>query len=274
MKFLLLLILFFEIIQTNSEKNSTNKRRDEALQIFSSEIYNNKRIIYNFNNQKYLSKFLIDNNETRKKESIKNLTLFDKFENENFIENLKSTSQFKKKSSFQESFESISKLRNMQNEFEILNFSNPFKAQSNFPKINHQNMIYTICGSFLCLDLGGNCIEIDKCNCIPGFINNDDNSIFKCSYPQYDAKIAFFFEFFIGFGSGHFYVKRYFFGILKFGVYFFLYLFAIILHFLLQNKKQEEDHDEYIPTIGNPYYRFARIVFMCSCFYLYNLANY
>jgi hypothetical protein len=133
-------------------------------------------------------------------------------------------------------------------------------------KISYEHMNFTLCGSAICNDAGGVCMGIDKCECLTGYLDQKDNSIFKCSYKQYDAKIAFFLEFFVGFGSGHFYVKRYFNGMLKFCIYLFLYLFAVVIN-LFFHYKRNENKEEIMIASENPYCRFARIMFMCSCFF-------
>lgn len=133
-------------------------------------------------------------------------------------------------------------------------------------KIFYEEMNFTLCGSSICNDAGGLCLGIDKCECAEGYLNPKDNSIFKCTYKQYDAKIAFFLEFFLGFGSGHFYVKRYFNGMLKFCVYSFLYLFTVVINLYMHYKRNENDLEDMI-SAESPYCRFARIMFMCSCFF-------
>jgi hypothetical protein len=136
-------------------------------------------------------------------------------------------------------------------------------------KIFYEEMNFTLCGSSICNDAGGLCLGTDNCKCFSGYLDPKDNSIFKCTYLQYDAKIAFFLEFFVGFGCGHLYLKRYFNGMLKLCVYLFLYLFAVVIYiYYLHYKKTENDQeDEVMIASENPYFRFARIMFMCSCFF-------
>lgn len=146
------------------------------------------------------------------------------------------------------------------------NHSSNTDIDNQMDKIFYEEMNFTLCGSAICYDAGGICHGIDNCECAPGYLNPKDNSIFKCTYKQYDAKIAFFLEFFVGFGTGHFYVKRYFNGMLKFCVYLFLYLFSVVIYLFFNNKRNENDQEVMVAT-ENPYFRFARIMFMCSCFF-------
>ena len=56
----------------------------------------------------------------------------------------------------------------------------------------------------------GQCNE-DKtqCECDNGFISYPVDSYPQCSYPQKRQLVAFLYEFFLGFGAGHFYCERY-----------------------------------------------------------------
>lgn len=140
------------------------------------------------------------------------------------------------------------------------------QEKSDIRNITYDHMNFTICGSSICNNAGGVCIGIDDCKCLEGYLDPKDNSIFKCTYKQYDAKIAFFFEFFIGFGSGHFYVKRYYNGMIKFCVYLFLYLSTVFVN-VFSHFKKDESQQEVMIVSENPFFRFARILFMCTCFF-------
>jgi hypothetical protein len=175
-------------------------------------------------------------------------------------------------SRFQET-SSIRILQNPNNKINSTTDNNRVKSNnsssadvSEMKKISYEHMNFTICGSAICYDAGGTCLGIDKCECEPGYHDPKDNSIFKCTYKQLDARIAFLLEFFIGFGSGHFYAKRYFNGFLKFCVYLFLYLFAVVINLFFHYKRNRNEQEIMISS-ENPYCRFVRIVFMCSCFF-------
>lgn len=124
-------------------------------------------------------------------------------------------------------------------------------------KIVFENLNFTECGSIICFDIGGSCDIVEKCNCNPGFIDQKDNPILRCTYKQYDAKIAFFLEFFLGFGAGHFYVKRYINAIIKCSIYLFLYLIVGMVNFIYSNKKNYQ--------INYVFARFGNIISFCIC---------
>lgn len=59
----------------------------------------------------------------------------------------------------------------------------------------------------------GTCFE-NECVCSIGFVSIR-KSEYQCSYEVKDHSVAFFLEFFLPFGTGHFYTQRLFFGFIK-----------------------------------------------------------
>lgn len=69
----------------------------------------------------------------------------------------------------------------------------------------------------------GTCFE-NECVCAIGFVSLT-NSERQCTYEAKDHTIAFFLEFFLPFGAGHFYTLKYFTGFIKLALFLFMCLF-------------------------------------------------
>lgn len=69
----------------------------------------------------------------------------------------------------------------------------------------------------------GTCYE-NTCICSIGFTTQPKSKI-DCEYEQKEHSISFFLEFFLPFGSGHFYAERVFFGIIKLCLFTLLCVF-------------------------------------------------
>jgi hypothetical protein len=96
-----------------------------------------------------------------------------------------------------------------------------FKNQNNTTKIDISDEINPLCNQFNCKE--GNCFD-NLCVCDYGYttLKNSPTNI-QCDYKKKERIIAVLLEFFFPIGIGHFYVGKYFTGLLK------LSLFVIIL---------------------------------------------
>ena len=77
-----------------------------------------------------------------------------------------------------------------------------------------QNLTY--CDELICPNKTSLCLNSNICQCRKGFANiitqsteSKNNNLTLCNYTQKRQLIAFLLEFFLGFGSGHFYVSFY-----------------------------------------------------------------
>ncbi len=79
------------------------------------------------------------------------------------------------------------------------------------------NAAVTNCSPRNCLPIYAICIGASKCHCTQGNANvPGKNPInYVCSYQQKKQVVAFLLEFFFGFGAGHFYVGRWWLGLIK-----------------------------------------------------------
>ena len=73
----------------------------------------------------------------------------------------------------------------------------------------------------LCSKIGGLCDNDLKCICQKGYSTDFSEENFQfCNYKQYNKVITGFIELFFGFGSGHFYCKRYLNGYIQLSIEF------------------------------------------------------
>ena len=83
------------------------------------------------------------------------------------------------------------------------------------------------CTNITCPTDQGQCIE-NICLCAPGYTTfypkNEDNKEQLCNYPYKYKYYAIWFEMIFPFGIGHFYTCRYFHGLIKFTIFWFLAL--------------------------------------------------
>lgn len=95
-----------------------------------------------------------------------------------------------------------------------------------------------ICDSSYCSITGGDCIKLsyntsdekeEECICKQGFKTIEDDYFYKCSYRQKSYRMAFFLEFVVGFGAGHFYIGNKTIGYTKLIIYLVLFISLISL---------------------------------------------
>jgi hypothetical protein len=141
------------------------------------------------------------------------------------------------------------------NKYRILQQINETPPCVTCKKVEHIGNIYTVCDSLLCLIDGGLCNSKLKCICKQGYTNKNKNSIFGCDYEQKNAKIAFFLEFIIGFGVGHYYAKRYTFGFIKMLIMLTLFSISIIVAYFYKKKDSTFLDDTCL--------RFGNIISIC-----------
>ena len=82
-----------------------------------------------------------------------------------------------------------------------------------------------------------------SCKCYPGYSSYDienlhlkDRTVY-CCYEQKSHLTAFYLEFFLGFGIGHFYISNIKSGLIKFFLEFFLYTFLIFMSYFSCKKE-------------------------------------
>lgn len=120
---------------------------------------------------------------------------------------------------------------------------------NNFRNLDESSICQvTTCGSEACNTYGSVCVD-NKCSCNLGW-DSSPTSLKKCCYKQYTQINAFLYEFFLGFGAGHFYCKRDLNG--GFKVAFLLSFYGVI--FILgciksyHNFKEEEEQQPHVDT--------------------------
>lgn len=90
----------------------------------------------------------------------------------------------------------------------------------------------TICNTHNCPPNSGECIDHSLCICAPGYTTfemyNTGNLRIFCNYAYKYKDWAAWFEMFLPFGVGHFYSRRYFYGSLKFALFWFLSFVKVI----------------------------------------------
>jgi hypothetical protein len=86
-----------------------------------------------------------------------------------------------------------------------------------------------------------------SCICNSGWISTDDQDV-RCCYSQKLQWIAFFLEFALGFGCGHFYLQKYLLGTIKFCSCLILCCIGCFSGFLSCCKEEDEGDGE-SPTI-------------------------
>ena len=74
---------------------------------------------------------------------------------------------------------------------------------------------YKLCNKKNCPVTRGTCSSENICVCFDGYMTTFEQPTY-CDYEQYELLIFLLLEFFFSFGVGHFYVHRYFYGLIKF----------------------------------------------------------
>ena len=117
------------------------------------------------------------------------------------------------------------------------------------------------CNNVFCAEKGGLC-GTESCNCKKGYTSTDETNLVKCCYKQKSALSAFFLEFFVSFGSGHFYIGNMTRGIIKLSIYSFFIILVIVI--LIKSWLDKKNHN-----IANNAFRIFRIVTLISFSFLY-----
>jgi hypothetical protein len=97
--------------------------------------------------------------------------------------------------------------------------------------MNHSYAILDDCNSLNCEFNHGRCISNNVCRCKKAFAevpaNNDDGM--ACQYIRKKQMVAFLLEFFVPFGSSHFYLGNKELGMIKVGILFFVPLMFVFI---------------------------------------------
>lgn len=101
------------------------------------------------------------------------------------------------------------------------------------------------CGlTFCAVSPRGSCEKINNegdinsyCKCNSGYTTSTSKPYYQCCYTQKKYLVAFFLEFFVGFGAGHFYTGNFNSGLFKLVVYVVMLLLSIII--LCYDKKNK-----------------------------------
>ena len=103
----------------------------------------------------------------------------------------------------------------------------------------------SVCGNVFCATSpNGKCIE-SSCVCENGYISTlNETKAVRCCYKQKNALTAFFLEFFVSFGAGHFYYGGTTYGVVKCTIYVIflgIILFVVLKTFIDKRKKEREE---------------------------------
>jgi hypothetical protein len=126
------------------------------------------------------------------------------------------------------------------------------------------------CFQETCNIYGGECLGdgIGKtCICKSGYTSFPDDSTIKCNYQKYLQETAFLYEAIFPFGVGHFYARRYRFGIFKSIFYFIGYLLIFMVRIL---SKPKEEYSVTVISISAASFIFLLGMFVWTGIDLFN----
>lgn len=103
----------------------------------------------------------------------------------------------------------------------------------------------SVCGNVFCATSPkGKCVD-SSCVCENGYISTlNETKAVRCCYKQKNALTAFFLEFFVSFGAGHFYYGATTYGTVKctlYAIFLAIILFVILKTCIDKKKKERED---------------------------------
>ena len=141
----------------------------------------------------------------------------------------------------------------------------------NFIKSYYDNSIYQDSNVLpekcyeLCSKIGGICTNDFKCKCKNGYSTNfyEENFIF-CDYKQYNKLITGLIELLFGFGFGHFYCERFFYGYLQLTIecILFFFLSLLISVFYYADNILNDGYPFYTNIITNYYFPLMAIILL------------
>jgi TM2 domain-containing membrane protein YozV len=139
---------------------------------------------------------------------------------------------------------------------EIENLKGYHTASKQVTSQNFRNLIEFECkNDYVDCSQHGVCSD-DKsdCKCDPGFTTFPKESLNKCNYEKKKQMAAFLYEFFLGFGAGHFYCERYLNASLKLSAFLFGVLIICLLPLSAKFINDKFDSDCLVLTTSCFYY--------------------